>query len=108
MSVESPIAGWQERFPLPQSLENTEFRKWASQLDDSRKDQLVDGLIVWSEENGLLSAAPGHIRPYIEALDTLIGELAMSKKEKAGALWSGLTPKHYGELMRVTRAVLGA
>lgn len=104
--VESTISGWQERYPLPESFNNQEFREWAFGLNALAKKQLVTALIVWGEPYGLSSETPDDMRLDVEALETLVGELVILEEGTVDS-WSGLTPRHRGGLMRIAGAVLG-
>lgn len=66
------IEGWKKRFPLPESLENVEFRKWAFRLDRRSQLKLSEEILDW----------------YFSRLDLTDDDLFLFKIDQTiGGLW---------------------
>lgn len=102
----SSISGWQKRFPLPESLDNSEFRVWAHSLDEKSNTWLANDLIVWGKPLGIESEAPVEQRPLIAKLETFIGELVEARPGKKFNWFPGLNPRDRGGLIRISGGVL--
>ena len=106
MNVESPIFGWQERFPLPQSLDNPEFYTWAHRLDERSNSRLFNDLIVWGEQLGTHAEASEETRPLVDKLEGFMVELDTARPGEGYGWFPGLSPLHRIQLARAVGSVL--
>lgn len=111
----SPIEGWEERFPFPESLDNPEFIRWAFALDRNSQLKVANRILRYHIQldeasslddiiNRFLKFSPNEDKRLIAKADTLIGILTVLKKEHDW--FPGLSAKYNGELLRIATEVL--
>lgn len=67
---------WQERFPLPQSLDDQEFHRYSRSLPDGDREKLIDELSVWAAQQRLNIFDPREShRTICHKLDTFLEDL---------------------------------
>lgn len=96
MLENNSLFGWQERFPLPESFKNPEFRWWVLMLDRDNQLSLAEGIINWQKGRQLN-------RHEIDAMDEFIGGLVRLKGN--GRFFGQLTPRQQGTLLRLSEGL---
>ncbi len=92
---QNPLEGWKERFPLPESLSDSQFRLWTLSLSERWRVKLSEEVVSWylgSDSPELLS----------DQVDTFLGEFA--KATGRGQFNTRLSSKQHGLLLRLAIA----
>lgn len=102
MTVENPLGNWQKRFPLPESLDNQEFRQWIVGLPIGSRRQVADDISSWWRRTERNRALLQNVLPDSELtakVDETIGALAGLNRRRG--YWSGLSLGNRGKLIRL-------
>lgn len=73
------ITGWQERFPLPDSLDNPEFHTWVHSLRGTDRLRLAHELTQWQYGDLSGITLKGGLKDFIEEAGRRLEEIENSQ-----------------------------